>query len=193
MSRRRWVGVTAVLTLALLAMVADKQYTLRTGQEVRLRLQLRDPRDLFRGDYVRLSYEIATLTPAHLEGDAVFDERETIYVRLEREGKRKPGGAWRAVGIHHQWPAIRPGEVVLRGTVSGVPEWRVMDKPMGLYELYVDFGIESYFVPEGEGTALEALPNDAEVLVRVAVDRRGKAGILGLLIDGREYAHESLF
>lgn len=193
MSWRRWAGVTAVLTLALLAMVADKQYTLRTGQEVRLRLQLRDPRDLFRGDYVALNYRIATLMPAHLEGDVLFDERDTIYVRLEPEKPQHRDGAWRAVGIHHQWPVTRPGEVVLRGTVSGVPEWRVKDKHWGLYYLYVDYGIESFFVPEGEGKTLEQLPNDAEVLVRVAVDRRGKAGILGILIDGKEYAHESLF
>ena len=38
--------------------VAYQEFTLKTGQEVLLKVQPVDPRDLFRGDYVVLRYDI---------------------------------------------------------------------------------------------------------------------------------------
>src|SRR3954465_2772482 len=79
------ITVAAQLVI-LVAMIAVRALPLLTGQTVLVRVQPVDPRDLFRGDYVILSYdfsrlpreEIAALSdPEHggwkkLEGRAIY-------------------------------------------------------------------------------------------------------------------------
>ena len=52
-------------------------------------------------------------------------------------------------------------------------------------EFHLRYGIESYFVPEGEGSRLEALARNRKLSVLVAVDNAGNAAIKGLIIDGK--------
>ena len=53
--------VVALQSLAILAMVGGKVQTLITGDLIILRTVPVDPRSLFRGDFVRLRYEITRL------------------------------------------------------------------------------------------------------------------------------------
>jgi uncharacterized membrane-anchored protein len=55
------------------------------------------------------------------------------------------------------------------------------------------FGIESYFVPEGEGRRLEKLRNDNRLQVAARVTPDGEAAIAGLIIDGTLRYEEPLF
>ena len=48
----------------------------------------------------------------------------------------------------------------------------------------VRYGIESYFVPEGQGRKLEDLAREKKLAALVAVDGRGNAAIKGLIVDG---------
>lgn len=57
----------------------------------------------------------------------------------------------------------------------------------------IQYGIEKFFVPEGEGRALEQPREDEQVTVRVAVDASGKAAIEALLINGKARYRVSLF
>src|SRR3989344_3670842 len=52
-----WLAIFAVF-------IASKESVLRGGQEVLLQTVPVDPRDIFRGDYVTLRYEISTLDQA---------------------------------------------------------------------------------------------------------------------------------
>ncbi len=71
MKAKFWALV--LLQLFLLAgIVAYRQYWLATGERVLLRTEPVDPRDIFRGDYVRLGYGISTLDLDRLEGDDKF-------------------------------------------------------------------------------------------------------------------------
>jgi len=56
----------------------------------------------------------------------------------------------------------------------------------------VRYGIEQYFVPQGEGPRLEALARDKKLAALIAVDASGNAAIKGLLIDGRLQYEEPL-
>ena len=59
---RRALLLVAALWLAILGgMVAINEHTLRTGREIVLKTVPVDPRDLFRGDYVTLRYDISRL------------------------------------------------------------------------------------------------------------------------------------
>jgi uncharacterized membrane-anchored protein len=57
----------------------------------------------------------------------------------------------------------------------------------------VRYGIESYFVPEGQGKKLEALAREKKLATLLAVDTRGNAAIKGLIIDGVLQYEEPLF
>ena len=57
----------------------------------------------------------------------------------------------------------------------------------------VRYGIESYFVPEGQGKRLEALAREKKLAALIAVDASGNAAIKGLIIDGVLQYEEPLF
>ncbi|WP_440948232.1 GDYXXLXY domain-containing protein [Methanosarcina sp. T3] len=164
-----------------------KEYTLRTGTEILLKTEPVDPRDLFRGDYVTLNYEISTLdldrVPAE---DPYFNYNDRIYLALAlEEGYGVPKK------IYRNPP---DDELYIRGTVKQlIYDWEenedelITEEPR-IKELRVEYGIESYFVPEGRGMEIERQQWSGEegVDVKVVVDKYGNAVIKSLLIDGQE-------
>lgn len=164
-----------------------KEYTLRTGTEVILKTEPVDPRDLFRGDYVTLNYEISTLdledVPAE---DAYFGYNDRIYLALTLEG---------GYGVPKKIYRSPPDdELYIKGTVRdiiydwGEAEDGFISEEPHLKELRVEYGIESYFVPEGRGIEIESQQwtGREKVNVKVVVDKYGNAVIKSLLIDGKE-------
>jgi uncharacterized membrane-anchored protein len=180
--------VLAILVLcgALLALVESRARILRDGTEVRLRTAPVDPRDLFRGDYVVLGYEIGTIHPTALEGDKRFSRYETVYVRV---GPGPDGFAF-ARGIYKARPtSVSPDEAILAGRVNWVGSCVTQadddrDCPGGRNGLTIEYGIESYFVPQGSGRAIERTER-ARIEVVAAVSGSGEAAIKRLLIDGK--------
>lgn len=170
--------VVALQTAALLVMIGMKQWTLATGTPIALKAAPVDPRSLFRGDYVILGFEIGNLSRSLPGATDDYSDGETVYVVLQ-PGERY----WQAVSVHKDWPAAPAGSVVLKGRVEIV----------GSGSLAARYGIENYFVPEGEGRDLEQLEPNDELSFIVAVDRFGRAGIKSILVNGEERYVESLF
>ena len=177
--------VVVLQTAALVGMVAIKQRTLITGKPVLLETEPIDPRSLFRGDYVRLNYTISNLDYAEVEGDNDFERHDQIYVML-REGEK----FWEAVSIHHEMPVHGPESVIIRGEVDHIGIWTGGENRDGIS---VRYGIENYFVPEGEGLALERPAEGEEVTILVAVDRKGDSAIKAVLLNGEVRYEEKLF
>src|ERR671922_191237 len=180
---RVWIAVGAVAlmqSVMLGAMVWNRIQLLTHGREVVLPLIPVDPRSLFRGDYVQLSYDVSRVPGRLLEGG--LPRGATVYVSVVRA----PDGAWtpiKAAAMHDS--AGGADSVVLKGRVeSGGSDGR---------DALVRYGIESYFVPEGKGRDLEALAGDKKLAAVVAVDARGNAAIKGLMIDGKRVYEEPLF
>ncbi|WP_436637018.1 GDYXXLXY domain-containing protein [Microbaculum sp. FT89] len=198
---RSWKGVALRLfvvlvlqTAALGWMVMSRADLLRTGTEVTLNVVPVDPRDLFRGDFVWLQYDITTLRPGVIGGDSDFRVNDAIWVVLDTSlaGPARPAGVFK-----HQPPAL-PERTVIRGRVTSAYEGPPpVDDPEGCptpcRTLRVEYGIEQYFVPEGEGRNLENVRNDGRVTVVAAVDTDGRAAIKKLLVDGIERYQEPLF
>lgn len=174
---RRWLLPIAVVVAAiqiafLLSMIAGRASVLRSGQEIMLEVEPVDPRDLLRGDYVVLGYNISSI-PADLfaerpEGTEQADER-TVFVRL------KPGedGIWQPVAARYGEPpdpAPAGDEVDIRGTASSV--WFEQTASVA-----VRYGIERFYVPEGEGRAIEADLRQRAFRMKVAVAGDGAAQI----------------
>jgi uncharacterized membrane-anchored protein len=189
--RRAAFFILLIQTLLLIGMIAEKQWTLNTGTQVLLETQPIDPRSLFRGDYVRLNYSISRLDIDRLPGDNSFVEPDTVYLVLQPEEKY-----WAPVSIHKNCPDIKDNQVVIKGEVEWVMEQRWDDelkKTVEANAMDVRYGIENYFVPEGEGRALERPQEGEQVDIRVAIDNRGKAGIKAVLVNGEERYIEELF
>ena len=192
-----WMKI-ALLALAqiaaLSAMIADKQWTLNTGTPVVLQTEPVDPRSLFMGDYARLNYQISRLRldgEAGVGGDKEFKRHDTVWVAIRPD----PAGA-QAVSVHHQRGAIGPGLLALKGEVQSFSEFewdRATSKSVKQRTLSLRYGIEQYYVQEGTGGQVERPPDGGKVSILVAIDTRGKAGILAVLLDGRERYRETLF
>jgi len=167
--------------------IAYKEYTLRTGTEVLLRTIPVDPRDLFRGDYVTLNYEISTLDMEKLPSEeSDFYNDETVYLALELKN---------GYGIPKKIYTTPPEDgLYIKGKVKDVIyDWEtdesgITTEEATIKELRVDYGIESYFVPEGRGMEIEKAQQTGktEVTAKIIIDKYGNAVIKSLLIDGKE-------
>lgn len=174
--------LVALLQIGFLGwMIVGRAAILRDGREVLLKVQPVDPRDFLRGDYVRLGYEISSVPLS-----AVVDVPKTseynstglpIFVRLAKQ----PDGYW-TVKSARPGAAIAdaPGadEVDLRGTTY-FSNW-LNDQPD---TVSVDYGIERFYVPEGEGLEIEKNMNVRPFGILAAVAKDGTPQIKGLM-DG---------
>ena len=184
----RLIVIAVVFTLVLCGMIAKKQWTLNTGIPVVLETQPIDPRSLFRGDYVRLNYTISTLGLDQHPELVELKRGDELYVVLA-----KGDPYWQPQAIHTEHPG--GGDVVLKGRVDRVVQRfnRETRKFEEAKDLQVKYGIESYFVPEGEGRAIERPAEGEKVSIEVAVDSFGNAGIRAVLVNGQPRYIESLF
>lgn len=170
----RWLvalaAVVAALQIGLLfSAIQGRASILRNGAEVVLKVQPVDPRDLLRGDYVRLGYDIgqlpAGLFSAPFPSDAT--RGQAVYVQLA------PGaeGFHEAVAASFD-PASLPageGRVMIRGAASSLPD---AGNPV-----MVDYGIERFYLPEGEGRAIEEDMRQRSFTMKVAVSTSGDGQI----------------
>ena len=177
MNGRRWIVPAAVLVALLqvgflASMIAGRAAVLREGQEVTLLVEPVDPRDLLRGDYVTLSYNISRV-PVSLLADqpdeTVEGVDQTVFVRLRRDDS----GIFQPVAVRYgskPEAAAGPGEVDIKGITFA--RWAA-----GTHSIAVNYGIERFYVPEGEGRAIEANLNERTFRMKVAVAEDGTAQI----------------
>lgn len=175
-----------VQCLLLVLMVADRMQILREGREVTLQTQPFDPRDLLRGDYVVLRYDISQLPAGALAGKPADARNPIVFVKLAPNAD----GLYAAVSVHAAPVPVTAPEVLIRGRVSyscGSDVRTFCDK------LTIKYGLESYFVPEGEGGKLEQARNQQKLRVVAAVLPSGRAAIKRLLLDGEPVYEEPLY
>lgn len=188
MNQKKIFYLTVVFWLLIFSgFIAYKEYTLRTGTEVMLKTLPVDPRDLFRGDYVTLNYEIGTLDMEKLQAEnSYFYNDEPVYLALELKNEYGT-----PKGIYTTPPE---DELYIKGKVKDIIyDWEtdesgIMTEEATIKKLRVDYGIESYFVPEGRGMEIEKVQQTGrkEVDAKVIIDKYGNAIVKSLLIDGKE-------
>jgi uncharacterized membrane-anchored protein len=169
----------ALQTIVLVAMVVMHGLPYVVGERILLKVVPVDPRDMFRGDFVVLNYEISRLPPEGIPGiqpyhfwwSRRFDQNQaaeiqdrTVYVTVEPEAD---GRHWHAVKFSTDRPASGK---YLRGTYSA----RNFGSPL-------QFGIEAYFVEEGQGKELESLRNSKHLSAEIAVAPWGQAKLVRLV------------
>jgi uncharacterized membrane-anchored protein len=182
-------GAAAVVQVALLTvMIVDRVQILRDGKEVTLQSRPVDPRDLLRGDYVVLGYDISQLPAGVLLNQPASSRNPPVFVKLTPNRD----GIYEAVSVHAEPVAVASPEVLIRGSIvygasCGSRGYAFCEK------LSIRYNLESYFVPEGEGRKLEDVRNKGKLSVVVAVLPSGRAAIKRLLIDGKPVYEEPWF
>ena len=181
------IAIAALQTGVIGYMVESRASILRNGETVRLKTQPVDPRDLLRGDYVILSYPISTLSREIVTGEVPkASGRLVMTVRL------KPGadGIFTATEASFGTLAPEEGSVLMKtlpfdyySAGDGVPP----------DTLFVRYGIERYYVPEGEGRVLEEARNAEELEVEARVSAAGTPQIARLFLRGEPVYDEPLY
>ncbi|WP_075288904.1 GDYXXLXY domain-containing protein [Pararhizobium arenae] len=185
-----WIAaivVAALQTGVIGYMIESRASILRSGRDVVLKTVPVDPRDLLRGDYVVLSYEISSIPADKFVDKPPTEETDAqVSVRLSQGGD----GFWHvAEAAFGTLPQRDDGTVVARSQpFYFYPQTGNIEAPLS-----VEYGIERYYVPEGEGKPLEEARNADALSVTARVDESGRMQIRTISIDGKPLYDEPLY
>ncbi len=165
----------ALLPMAVLLYTPISNFVvLQFGEKILLETHPVDPRDILRGDYVRLTYAIEDIPdgmmPEELTGgnDGAGQVRE-VYVSLRLDGD----AVAHVAGVSAKPPA---SGIYLKAMYG---DWWSFSS--------VDYNLGVYYVPEGTGRELEQAINEGSVLADVRV-LRGR-GVIKKLEIGETKSH----
>jgi uncharacterized membrane-anchored protein len=187
--------VISALVLALVQIgflswiIAGRAAILRNGKEVLLKIEPVDPRDLLRGDYIILGYEISRIPVkmiANIPAEKFSSDDTSIVVRLKKgaDGYWTPTTAWFGKALT---PAAAD-EADISGHVA--EGWDLRGEGMTIAP---DYGIERFYLPEGQGMAIQ---NDMRVRpfgIRLALSGDGTAQIKALVDGDKTLFEEPLY
>jgi uncharacterized membrane-anchored protein len=166
--------------------IQSRAAILRNGTEVVLKTEPVDPRDLLRGDYVTLGYELSQIPESEITGfpSASYTDGSYVYVVL----KKAADGLWAKSRVSAEPVAdLKEGELLLRGrALSGFT-------PQSNDSVRVRYGIERFYVPEGEGQEIETAQQKKRIDAVIVVDKNGKAQIKALRDNGVPLYEEPLY
>jgi uncharacterized membrane-anchored protein len=167
--RKVLLFTAAAQLVILVGMIGLRAVPLMTGQTILVRVQPVDPRDLFRGDYVILSYSFSRIELDAIEGLSGTErgwkklEGRDVYVPLVADSAP---GHWRA----DKATVVKPAEgLFIKGRLERYGS--------------VKFGIESYYVQEGTGLMYEQAIRNRKLSAELAVTSSGQAALKGLRIE----------
>lgn len=152
-------GIGLFLVTTIVVIVNNEQIA-SAEETIILETRPVDPRDLFRGEYVILRYQIEEdpVVKAAIAGLPSGTSVSVFYAK-DTNGRLQ---------VTHIKPEYRPDQTN-ENYLSGVVE-------DGLVRFY---SLEQFYVPEGSGYAIEQIPRE-ELYARVAV-RNGEARVIELL------------
>ncbi|MDX8492612.1 GDYXXLXY domain-containing protein [Mesorhizobium sp. VK22B] len=169
--------------------IAGRAATLRNGKEVLLKIEPVDPRDLLRGDYIAIGNNISRIPVkliANIPPGKFSSDDTSLVVRLKKgtDGYWQPTAAW-----FGQAPApAGPDEADIRGHVAEGWDLRSPDVTIA-----PEYGIERFYLPEGEGMAIQ---NDMRVRpfgIKLALSANGTAQIKALMDGDKTLFEEPLY
>src|SRR4030042_7036272 len=101
--RAKFILLVLFQAVLLIGIIAYRQHWVSTGEKILLRTVPFDPRDLFRGDFVDLRYEISTLDLGKLGIKESFKPGDKAFVLLEQN----PDGTYYATSLRRVPPVGR--------------------------------------------------------------------------------------
>ncbi|AHM55462.1 hypothetical protein EAL2_c01280 [Peptoclostridium acidaminophilum DSM 3953] len=183
---KRYLLAAAVPIIILLCMLAVPLSVRFMGTDILVETEPYDPRDIFMGDYVYLSYKISQVDidkfPEELirEKDVKKLEKfrgHPIYVLLKKDGKfhvvdkvllEKPSeGIYLRSRLEDMYVFIYRAENLDR--LGRIPQYTTKEELDYYTKVYLDYNMERYYVSENTGKKLEAMSRAGALVARVKV------------------------
>ena len=142
--------------------VLNSDVILRDGAEVKLQTRPLDPRDLLRGDYVVLGYDISQVAAGALKNQPASSRNPTVFVKLAPNRD----GLYEAVSVHTEPVAVASPEVLIRG------RRRPLVGTVSMDNVTVDLGAETDVEP-GDEAVLIGVQGDERILAEEVAARLG--------------------
>ncbi len=156
-----WIVLQAVF-FVVWAQTEEGRFAEGEGQSILVETLPVDPRDLLRGQYMRLGYTFSRPSEFGIDMSEVSQGAQ-IWIVMEEKGKfHEPVRSAKDRPDH-----LGPNEVALRGRWDG---WNL------------DTGVERFYVEEGTPT-----PRGNDITVRLRVAENGSLRIEQIYAGGREW------
>ncbi len=162
----KYILIFVIFTLLLTSMMAKPVLTLFLGQEIQIKVKAYDPRDIFRGDYIQLAFEIDEISVDKLDSDI----RQLSESNLEKNLYNKE----LYVLVTQQGTYYEVDKVTLK-----TPKEGLYLKTKFLYAqrhennevtgIIVEYPLDKYFVPENTGKELEEKVQKGEAYATIKV------------------------
>lgn len=178
-------AVLALGQIGVLAyMIEGRAHILRNGREITLLTEPVDPRDLLRGDYVILGYAISRVANTEITGEKPKTSgTANVYVALIKG----VGADW--VRTRASWQPFNDLKAVEITIVGKTPNYYSPNQET----ISLTYGIERYYVPEGQGKTIEQGQVEKAVQVTLSVAKNGQAQIKSLSLEGKTLYAEPLY
>ncbi|SMB91040.1 Uncharacterized membrane-anchored protein [Desulfonispora thiosulfatigenes DSM 11270] len=181
-NKKTFIIAILIPALFLISLTIKPLTTIMLGDEILLETRPFDPRDVFRGDYVNLGYEIEEIPiekfPVALQNKEFTDTRQvkkatnngTIYGVLKIKNSKAD-----IAYISLERPSDKP---YIKGKIVNyyqfihyddkIPEIeKELITEQGPEPIYINFGLDKYFVAENTGEELEKRAREGKVLAKV--------------------------
>jgi uncharacterized membrane-anchored protein len=174
------VLVALLQTCVLAKIVTDRAVALNAGQEVILETGFVDPRDLFRGHYTVLNFEIESIDKSTVEIVGDYTYSTPIYIELDTSGDFA-----QAKRLTPTPPTDATGPVLM-ATVRNVGSNE--NTPLTL-----NLPFERFYAAKTRALKLQNMQRERKLGVILSVADDGTAMIKGLTIEGEKIYEEPLY
>ena len=171
--------------LLIIGMLAYALMPLYLGKEIKVRVNLYDPRDIFRGNYVSLSYDFSNLQRYKFDEktgmeidvyDGNFTKNDEIYAILKQDAN--------ATYAFDKFSFTKPKDTLfLAGKFDGYS--------------FVKYGIEEFYMPtkKAQQTEQEMLDQDVDAVAVLMVMDDGRARLKDLITtpNGKKRSRDENF
>ncbi len=179
------LGAIAFQVISVAMIAGSKERVLATGQEITLQTAPIDPRDIFRGDYVRLNYLFSQISARQLD-DSILDsglrKGQKVYLSLATDSN----GITQGNRLFTSPPAdglYLTGRVKLHWPYRNYVKNKRPEIAKKLNQpVHIKYGIEQYYVEQGKGLVMEEIRGNRNsfqvpMLIHAALSKKGDAVI----------------
>lgn len=112
---KKFIAIVLIQIVLLIGIIAYRHYWISTGEKVLLKTVPVDPWNMFRGDYMVLTYDISRINLTKLGIREEYQRNDKIFTLLRKQADN----TWEYSGISHQ----KPGSgAFIQGRVTNVFE-----------------------------------------------------------------------
>lgn len=175
----KFILAIALQVIIIFVIIIFKLSVLTGGTDVLLKIAPVDPQDLLRGDYATFQYDISNIDSYYANSQQIRNG-DTVYVVLRQSGKY-----WIVQSVQKNQPT--GNDIFIKGGVeSGGLESQTDPfsyNRFGGSRFHVVYGVEQYFIPEGEGRNFSFWNKKAAA--RVAIDDKGNAVLKQIYVEDK--------